>query len=321
MPRSPKLHSFGNCVMAEEEEIPDTPDKAVRGWIVAIGFTLVLVGGEMMAEKDGTRFYLGAVLLMAAHPVYLSAAWWNVVRDRLSCRQISTLRLVANDLRWWFGLLAIVLIWLGISPLFDKGRWPFSNEESTNSEKIIVDIDPHTLIDMCKNSTGIECERQVVPFIRKWVKLRVEIKNIWSDGQGLTISSGDFLKYELFMHFDDNWSEQIKVLRSGQNISALCQIKDVFSTDIYDICEAPFPALTPRASGVEKDKLMTAKLHRAEILSDAPQSRALRGRRGKQAPLKSNALTEGVAWLFEALRASASFRWTQERDQRRAGSA
>lgn len=52
---------------------------------------------------------------------------------------------------------------------------------------------------------------------------------------------------------------------------------------------------------------MAAKLHRADILSDAPQSRALRGRRGKQAPLKSKALTEGVAWLFEALRATDYF--------------
>jgi hypothetical protein len=51
--------------------------------------------------------------------------------------------------------------------------------------------------------------------------------------------------------------------------------------------------------------LVTVKVHRADILS--PQSRALRGRRGKQAPLKSNALTEGVAWLFEALRATDYF--------------
>jgi len=52
---------------------------------------------------------------------------------------------------------------------------------------------------------------------------------------------------------------------------------------------------------------MTAKVHREEILPDAPQRRASRRRRGKQALLKSNALKDGVAWLFEALRATDYF--------------
>src|SRR5437764_222515 len=45
-----------------------------------------------------------------------------------------------------------------------------------------------------------------------------------------------------------------------------------------------------------KDKLM--------ILSDAPEGGPLRGRCGKQTGPDSNALTDGVAWLFEALRAT-----------------
>jgi hypothetical protein len=101
--------------MAEEEEVPDTHDKAVRGWIVAVGFTLVLVGGEMMAER-AARFVLGAFILLLALPVYLSAAWWKIVREKLSTEQVSTLRLVANDAHWWFGLFFILIISLAISP-------------------------------------------------------------------------------------------------------------------------------------------------------------------------------------------------------------
>jgi hypothetical protein len=40
------------------------------------------------------------------------------------------------------------------------------------------------------------------------------------------------------------------------------------------------------------------------ILSDAPETRTLRDRCGKQTAPNSNALTDGVTWLFEALRAT-----------------
>lgn len=118
--------------MSEEEDIPDTADRAVRGWIVAIGFTLVLVGGEMMAEKDGARTALGAILLVAALPVYLSAAWWRMTKEHLSGGQLSTLRMVASDTRWWFGLLAFVLVWLAVSP-YAQQRWPFWSQGSPST--------------------------------------------------------------------------------------------------------------------------------------------------------------------------------------------
>jgi len=35
------------------DTIPDTADKGIREFLAAVGFTLVLIGGEMMAEKDG----------------------------------------------------------------------------------------------------------------------------------------------------------------------------------------------------------------------------------------------------------------------------
>lgn len=41
------------------EEVPETADGAARAYLFAIGFTLVLIGGEMMAEKDGGRFWPG----------------------------------------------------------------------------------------------------------------------------------------------------------------------------------------------------------------------------------------------------------------------
>jgi hypothetical protein len=81
----------------------------------------------------------------------------------------------------------------------------------------------------------------------------------------------------------------------------------------------------PRDSGVEKDKLMTARVQVSDILTDASERRALRGRRRKRTAPNSNSLTEGVGQnsltegvgqnsltegvgrLFEALRATDYF--------------
>jgi hypothetical protein len=63
----------------------------------------------------------------------------------------------------------------------------------------------------------------------------------------------------------------------------------------------------PRDSGVEKDKLMTARVQVSDILTDASERRALRGRRRKRTAPNSNSLTEGVGRLFEALRATDYF--------------
>jgi hypothetical protein len=91
------------------EEIPETADGAIRAWIVAVGFTLVLVGGELMAEKDGIRFWTGFSLAIASLPCYLSAVWWKTLRAHLDDRFLTTLKGVATDARWWTGALFIVM--------------------------------------------------------------------------------------------------------------------------------------------------------------------------------------------------------------------
>jgi hypothetical protein len=106
--------------MSEEEDVPETPDKAVRGWLVAIGFTLVLVGGEMMAEKDGARFVMGTFLVCAALPFYLSAALWKVAKEHLTAHQLSTVRAVSNDFRWWMALLLALLVYFALAPFFQE---------------------------------------------------------------------------------------------------------------------------------------------------------------------------------------------------------
>lgn len=110
------------------EEIPETTDAAIRGWIVAIAFTLVLVGGELMSEKDASavRFWLGLGLVVAGLPCYLSAGWWKTLKPNLNVRFLLTLNGVATDARWWFGILVAFLVFLTFSPFIEQKRWPFS---------------------------------------------------------------------------------------------------------------------------------------------------------------------------------------------------
>jgi hypothetical protein len=114
------------------EEIPTTPDGAIRAWFFAIGFTLVLVGGDMMAEKAGDRFGLGLALVLIALPVHLSWVFWSTVKSWLSIGTLKELRAIANNPRWWFASILVVLAALIFMPLISTPRmpsWPFSRTE------------------------------------------------------------------------------------------------------------------------------------------------------------------------------------------------
>jgi hypothetical protein len=105
------------------EEIPETADAAIRGWIVAVGFTLVLVGGELMADREGVRFWTGVGLGIAGLPCYLAAAWWRTLKPQLNKRFLLTLSGVATDARWWVACLLVVLAGFIFQPLSAKNLY------------------------------------------------------------------------------------------------------------------------------------------------------------------------------------------------------
>jgi hypothetical protein len=106
------------------EEIPDTADKAIRAWLAAIGFTLVLAGGDMMAEKDGSRFGIGLALVIAALPVHLTWVFWQKAKTWLTAGQIRDIGAIAVSPKWWFGAV-LVLVWVLVTmPIVSAPRWP-----------------------------------------------------------------------------------------------------------------------------------------------------------------------------------------------------
>jgi hypothetical protein len=116
------------------DELPETADKAIRLWLAAIGFTLVLVGGEMMAEKDGSRFGAGLALVTGALPVHLAWVFWQKVKTWLTAGMLKELGSIATSPKWWFGLLLIALAAFIFMPVIEIPRWPtipFSRTELT----------------------------------------------------------------------------------------------------------------------------------------------------------------------------------------------
>jgi hypothetical protein len=106
---------------ALSEEAPETTDKAIREYLGAIAFTLVLVGGELMAEKDGLRFRAGVALAVAALPVYLSAALWRLVKPRLNVQTL--VHLNKGLALWWIRAVFIFALAVILSQFM--GRWSF----------------------------------------------------------------------------------------------------------------------------------------------------------------------------------------------------
>jgi hypothetical protein len=107
------------------DELPETADAAIRAYLFAIGFTLVLIGGELMAEKDGTRFSAGLALVAIALPVHLTWVFWTRLKPRLAgTGLLPQASAVATSIRWWLGALFIALAALVFAPVIQSPRWP-----------------------------------------------------------------------------------------------------------------------------------------------------------------------------------------------------
>jgi len=98
------------------EEVPQTIDGAIRGFITAIAFTFVLLGGEIMkdAEVGGGRFWLGVALALAGLPGYCAAALWPAVKQHFNGSALTALARPAATLGL---LLAFKPQWLLVGSL------------------------------------------------------------------------------------------------------------------------------------------------------------------------------------------------------------
>ena len=92
------------------DDAPDTKPGAVKAYIGALGFIIVLIGAEMMAEKDGARFWIGVLLVIAGLPVMSLAVIWTYIRPWLG-HGIRAFILYLFTHPWWL-TRALWVTWL-----------------------------------------------------------------------------------------------------------------------------------------------------------------------------------------------------------------
>jgi hypothetical protein len=105
------------------DDIPEDPDKAVKGFLYLIALALCCGSGDVImngAVGVGISGFLVALL------VYLTGYHWLRLKEYISKEQRKTLLLAANDSRWWVTIAIVAVVAMIFSPFVEGKRWPFS---------------------------------------------------------------------------------------------------------------------------------------------------------------------------------------------------
>ena len=81
------------------DEVPETAGAATRNLLGAIGFIILLLGGEMMAEKTGDRFWWGVGLVCGGVPIFFGGVFWKWIRTRIGPAIAARVDLFTTDPR------------------------------------------------------------------------------------------------------------------------------------------------------------------------------------------------------------------------------
>ena len=109
-----------------EEPLPDTAPNATRVLFATAAFLLLMLGGELMVEKEGPRYWPGIPLLMAGLACSYAAVFWRVFRKILTNTGRQKVAVLATSPTWWFGMLLVTALVITLSPFVEQHRWPFA---------------------------------------------------------------------------------------------------------------------------------------------------------------------------------------------------
>jgi hypothetical protein len=89
------------------DEIQETPGAAVRNLLGAVGFILILLGGEILLDKTGERFALGVSLIAVGVPVFFMGVFWKWLQQRLATGVARKLNFISADPVWWVAIFSV----------------------------------------------------------------------------------------------------------------------------------------------------------------------------------------------------------------------
>jgi len=110
------------------EELPETADGAIRGFVALFVLGAVLEGWSALHHDEIIRAlkYWGVGAMLSAIGVF-----WTRIRTLAGPRFSATASHVATDFRWWVVAVIFILSLLTLSPFVEQERWPFSLEPIT----------------------------------------------------------------------------------------------------------------------------------------------------------------------------------------------
>jgi hypothetical protein len=106
------------------DEAQDTPVAATKSLFGALAFIFLLLGAEMIAEKDGNRQIPGFVLIGFGIASTYAAVFWNYVRTKIPKVATIEINAIASSLRWWLALILLAVVALVFMPVIEHPRWP-----------------------------------------------------------------------------------------------------------------------------------------------------------------------------------------------------
>lgn len=89
------------------DEIQETAGAATRNLLGAVGFILILLGGEILLDKTGDRFLLGLGLVAVGVPIFFVGVFWKWLQRRLAAGIAEKLNWIAADPIWWVALFSV----------------------------------------------------------------------------------------------------------------------------------------------------------------------------------------------------------------------
>jgi hypothetical protein len=104
----PALHLAAGENMADET-LQESFSGSTKALLGAIGFLLLMFGGEIMIEKQEPRLALGAVLVACGILCFYLAWAGRALRRRLPAGSIARFNTIGADPRWWLISLLILI--------------------------------------------------------------------------------------------------------------------------------------------------------------------------------------------------------------------
>ena len=187
------------------DELPETKDKAVREWLAAISLVMVLGGVDLMIKEDRFRFWTGAILIIMALPVYLSAAWWRLLKPKLNVQALATINAVAIRVPWWVRTLIIVGLILALSTFvirlafmatktspgiqLSEQKWPILTKSEVTALAMRVRFVPsQNIVIACETINCMDLSNEIADILQKTSGWKVEIMH--RGGIGITGVTG-----------------------------------------------------------------------------------------------------------------------------------